>query len=213
MADSIAAAIRKGWQPQITPQLRSSALLTHPLRNWAWIDINPTEAMPSLAQVLQEQSLSVPEVQPDRTLCLSHEALRHSDRHIDLRIASVNVDTLDYQGPDPLSTGSRAPAIMTHFSDHKVMCVCVQETRARTSQVVHQGPFLRHISAAQNGQGGTEIWLGLVALSTFFDCDIDASRDITTWHADERILGLRLTLPCFHADFVSFYAPQQGCHQ
>ena len=60
-ADSIAGAVRHGWQPEVTAVLRSKLLANHPLCEWAWIDILPPaqSSLPSSTCCLLPSIVSV----------------------------------------------------------------------------------------------------------------------------------------------------------
>eukprot|EP00435_Cladocopium_sp_Y103_P026248 s1027_g6.t1 len=53
LADSVASAIRQGWQPPCEAKLRCKELLTHPLANFAWIEAGRTDEIPGLETVLR----------------------------------------------------------------------------------------------------------------------------------------------------------------
>eukprot|EP00435_Cladocopium_sp_Y103_P007600 s362_g2.t1 len=53
LADSVASAIRQGWQPPCEAKLRCKELLTHPLANFAWIEAGRTDEIPALETVLR----------------------------------------------------------------------------------------------------------------------------------------------------------------
>eukprot|EP00438_Fugacium_kawagutii_P006271 Skav222658 [mRNA] locus=scaffold997:252657:260438:+ [translate_table: standard] len=67
--DSVAGHVRLGWQPVLPGVLRSQALLAHPLRDWAWLQIAPDAALPSL-DVLLRNAPPVPDELYDRDMAV-----------------------------------------------------------------------------------------------------------------------------------------------
>ena len=68
LADSIAGALCDGWQPLIAAELRSQRMLSHPLKEWAWMQINPNNELPILEEVLMNQQPTSSKGQIDSTL-------------------------------------------------------------------------------------------------------------------------------------------------
>ena len=64
-AESLASAIRNGWRCPIAAVLRCGPLLQHPLRRGAWIEIAPTDALPSITDMLYNVSNSREATVPD----------------------------------------------------------------------------------------------------------------------------------------------------
>ncbi len=69
-AESLASAIRNGWRCPIAAVLRCGPLLQHPLRRGAWIEIAPTDALPSITDMLYNVSNSREATVPDPVLAL-----------------------------------------------------------------------------------------------------------------------------------------------
>ena len=193
MADSLAAACREGWQPPVQSCLKSGVLLQHKLKEWAWLQISPTEEMPTLETMLTCQ---------DGSKCGSAA--------IDLKFGTVNVGTMGYQEQDGLAMGHKAAELMRQFHDQGYDVVALQETRAKFTQMIRQGPFLRLISAAKQGQGGIEVWFNVHNLEHKLGSDIQPQNDITIWRQDARTLAVAVNMPGLSLSIVAIYAPQAG---
>ena len=95
MADSIAKQVAQGWQPNNVAELRSGKLLQHPLREWAWLQISPTEELPCLERVLQNEVPNPSKATIDATLETNQERMQNTRWAATLNFASINVGTLE----------------------------------------------------------------------------------------------------------------------
>lgn len=68
LADSYASIVRQGWDPPNQAHWRSTSLLTHPLKQWAWMNIAPNAELPSLRHALKGTFAATGESWPDATL-------------------------------------------------------------------------------------------------------------------------------------------------
>lgn len=67
MADGLASSIRQGWHPPHPAHLRSTTLMQHPLKAWAWLQVRPTIELPSLVEALAGSPMIDDECAPDAT--------------------------------------------------------------------------------------------------------------------------------------------------
>ena len=68
MADSIAGAICDGWTAPTPAELKSHMLLSHSMKEWAWMQIKPGDELPCLEDVLQNRPPNTATGQIDSTL-------------------------------------------------------------------------------------------------------------------------------------------------
>ena len=208
-ADSIAAAVRKGWKCEKPTELRSRALLHHPLRRWAWIDIAPTAMMPSLREILTQHVVPRSEQDPDPALVVGQECTDDAIR-VTLKVATANVATMHYNKGSEGCMSTKANELAYQFHNSGYDVVAFQETRASITGARHLGNWLRIISASCKGHGGVEIWLNTD--SEFFRVlgfQIN-TQDVLVWHSDDRILALQIQWPGGGFHVISVYAPQSG---
>ena len=206
LADGISRFIRLGHDCPVQPVLRIDALLQHPLRNFAWLEIAPNAELPSLEDLFAKEVWNDKKGWPDKTLEEGTKQRDHTQdqqRVIDLWFATVNVETGDY-GQEGHSTGSshKMREIMHQFATKGYDLVALQETRARYSQTVAGGPFIRFISARERGVGGVELWINREALNAKFGFDLDVDRNSVVWHATSRILAVHLNLANSPMDLI-----------
>ena len=95
MADSIAKKVVSGWQPPVTAELRSRQLMDHPLKQWVWMQVCPTEEMPCLETVLQEEQPQPSQATIDATLDPVGTDQGDKQWYARLNVASINVGTLE----------------------------------------------------------------------------------------------------------------------
>lgn len=129
---------------------------------------------------------SVPDVgcQQDRmpkTLLASPDCTNTvSERRLNLFVVTYNVGSLGAR-----RTTVRIGYLREQMEAHSISLACLQETRARNSQLVTSGTHIRITSAAVSGKEGVEIWLGRQdsAGSTLFH-----PKKVLVLHADSEIL-------------------------
>ena len=209
-AGSVAGWIRQGGQCPIVPQLISGEILAHPLREWAWMLINPDEEMLALDQVLQKVQVVEVDTAPDRTLQFEPDATPSESWFACLKIATVNVGTMEYSSgklDEPITYKTRE--IARQFEQAGYDIIAVQESRARYTERSQDGPFLKLISASNRGHGGVEVWLNLQALSSKLGWEI-TDKDCVVWRQDSRLICVHLCIDRRGIDVLCGYAPQSG---
>ena len=221
-ADSIAGLVRQGWQPMVQTEFRSGRLLSHQLREWAWIEAMPDSQMPSLDTVLNNSQADPNEGWFDPTL--SPEASKWEQgkkgrsmkddqpqrcRVHRLRFATANVETMEYNGDSDCGSIKANELLRQCQLEHIHICA-IQESRARLSRIVTNEPFTRFVAKGCNGQAGVELWLNGEELAKIFHCDFQPEKDVCVWHSSERILAARCQMGTSALEIVVFYAPQRG---
>eukprot|EP00435_Cladocopium_sp_Y103_P017780 s237_g4.t1 len=211
MADSVAYAIRKGWQPPIPAKLRSGTLLNHPLACFAWIEAANNAEIPSLQVLLANQ---VPNLDRnsegiDSTLQSVDQHIRAKPRVSALRMATANVRTMDYQG-DEFAATNKVDAIMQQMLDKDYVIVAVQESRAKHTRTAMIGPYTRLIAAGEGGQAGVELWLNGERISQLIGLPFTPLKDACVWFSSSRILATTCCFGGLRVDIVVIYAPQRG---
>eukprot|EP00435_Cladocopium_sp_Y103_P060640 s338_g22.t1 len=136
MADSLAYAIRKGWQPPIPAKLRSGHLLNHPLAYFAWIEAANHAEIPSLRVLLSNPAPTFDRNCEgiDPTLQSADHSTSVKPRVAALRLATANVRTMDYQGDESTAT-TKVDAIMQQMLDKDLVIVALQESRDCNARV------------------------------------------------------------------------------
>ena len=204
-ADSIAAALAKGWISPCKPPERCLALKQHPLREWAWLQISPTEELPDLANLL---SSSVdPPCRDHCYLDIGQEQHAVPTWDVRWRLASANVRTLE-DGLADLST--KAQLIERQAEEGHVDILALQETRCKHTQCIDCGSYIKLNAAAEQGQGGVALWIkrdGAFAKTGF---GMLRQQDLVVWCQEARLLGVTCLHPAFQYDIVVIYAPQSG---
>eukprot|EP00435_Cladocopium_sp_Y103_P047607 s1949_g14.t1 len=220
-ADSIAGHVCCGWVPPITAQLRSGNFLHHSLREWAWIEINPTEETPSLSTMLQNRMQEPRELHCDATLQQAQDPLSLQSGHdVDemsqdhciskmLTMATANVGSMDY-GTDLSGVSIKTQELLKQFCDAEIHFIGIQESRARKTQYILQGPFARYIAAGTNGQAGVELWINVDAMNAIFPTRFHPQKDAAVWFSSDRILAVRLQMGRVALEVIVAYAPQRG---
>ena len=209
--DSVAGAVTEGWQPARGAQLRSQYLLQHPLREWAWMQIQPDIELPALEFVLENQPPTLDKGWIDSTLANRRPQDQADTWSTTLRIATANVGTLDQNNVDE-RTGItyKTNEILHQMSQQQIHIMAVQEGRAKTSRHVTHGPFDCIISAGDRGQAGVELWFNTEALQEVCGCTIRFQSDICVWYSTPRILAVSCRLGSVHIEVLVGYAPQAG---
>ena len=211
--DSVASLCRKGWTCAVKPQLRSGTLLKHEYKAWAWLEVAPDDHLPGLETILANDAPLPDRGHGDKTfsdLETAQDDPQVQTTYANLRIGSANVGTLGYDSREGSTLSLKANELMRQFDEAGYVIVAIQESRARTTQVLDFAPYCRLISAAKKGLGGVEIWLSKDRLENVFHCAIDVQKDLLVWSQDERHLAVHLTLGSFQMDLLAVYAPQKG---
>lgn len=221
-ADSIAGLVCSGWQPPVTAELRSGPLLANKLRDWAWIEANPNQVMPSLDIILSNEQSAHKQGWADSTLMSVQDfpqdardrdgKLGGQDNRIHthrIRFATANVGTLDYKG-ETSCCSIKANELLRQCQQEGIHVCAIQESRAATSRTITNGPYTRYIAKGTNGQAGVELWLNAPELSKIFHCDFHPEKDVCVWHCSERILAARCRCGAHTLELIVFYAPQRG---
>lgn len=209
MVDSLATAVRKGWNPPVMPQLRCGTLLSHPLAEWAWMEVCPSSHLPSLVDVIGSSVSQHAQLSFDPTL-RPGEDIDGDTLNVGLMVASANVGTLDYRhgvGVDGISLKCRE--LTRQFDEQGYMIVGIQEARGRFHQTIVSDPYMRLVSAACHGYGGVELWLHRERFWKTFGRVLDVQQ-CCVWKCQPTLLAVQLTVGhmCFHC--VVCYAPQAG---
>ena len=221
-ADSIAGLVRQGWQPEVATEFRSGRLLANQLREWAWTEVWPDKQMPSLATVLDNQKADHNQGWYDPTLSIDttgqerktyeHDSKKKQSPEYGvyrLRFATANVETMDYNG-DSECGSIKANELLRQCQQEQLHICAIQESRARYSRTITNGPFTRFVAKGCNGQAGVELWLNGEELAKIFHCAFQPEKDVCVWHSSERILAARCQLGTTVLEIVVFYAPQRG---
>ena len=213
LADGVAGLIRKGFSVPIKPVLRVSALLAHPLREWAWVEINKTTEIPGLQQMVRESPIQSCEAWPDHTLSTVTKTIQTTANASvkDLIVAAANVGTCDYnRGDEGACMSFKVQELAKQFDGQNLDIVCLQESRAKVTCTSQVGPYARLISSANAGQGGVEIWFHVERLRLLSGMDFVVEKDVTTWYHDHRILAVYVDCGPLQVHVISIYAPQSG---
>ena len=212
-ADSLAQQVRTGWTPPITTVLRSKVLRDNVLKHWAWIQIKPSDELPDLGSLLSACDVLQPQAWPDVTFEVhaADSQLTSNSKMQNLKIGAVNVGTMGYRhADDAANMGLKAHELMLQFSQAEYDVICLTETRAKQSMTSNHGPFCRLISAAKQGQGGTEIWINQESITKKLKGQFHAHTDVVAWHQTHDILAVTMNLCGFMISVIACYAPQSG---
>ena len=210
MADNIAKAVWHGWQPPIPFKFRSGCLLRHSLAQWAWLEVAPDAELPDLATMLRNESPSMHQGEIDSTLLRRQEDAKHRQASIQLKLATVNVGTMDYHNDIEYGMNWKALELAKQFDEQNLHVVGIQECRARVSRRVTTGPYVRLIQAGVQGQAGVELWIHYQAFQRMFGYDFNVDKDLCAWYSTSRALAVRCSVGTLHFDLVVLYAPQRG---
>ena len=137
------------------------------------------------------------------------EDQHHGCRVHRLRFATANVETMEYNGDSDCGSIKANELLRQCQLEHIHICA-IQESRARVSRMLTNGPFTRLIAKGCNGQAGVELWLNGEELAKIFHCVFDPEKDVCVWHSSERILAARCQMGKSALEIVVFYAPQRG---
>ena len=203
--DSIAYALCCGWDPPFRPPKRLAALMAHPLRDWAWLQCNPTEELPDLARLIATPP-SPPVVDPPLWQ-VQHVEREAVVTQIRWRFGSANVRTMQY-------TDRYHSEKVTFLREQLVSMAfdvfAFQECRGRWDQCLDDDRFIRICAAGNRGQGGLELWFRKSAAFKATGLG-DITRDhLVVWHTSPTVLGVACHHPALVCTFVVIYAPQAG---
>eukprot|EP00438_Fugacium_kawagutii_P031562 Skav203467 [mRNA] locus=scaffold3193:38496:44295:+ [translate_table: standard] len=210
-ADSIASCIRQGWFPQHPAKLRCRALLCHPLRDWAWIQVRPSEDLPDLRTILNASNVLPEQPWSDATFCLpattGPTCAAVSSPFV---FATVNVGTLGQGTQTGTSEGYKVQELDRQFFEAGFDVVALQETRARHSETKLAPHYFRIIAAGLAGHHGVELWFAKQSAAFNFAGPFDVHQHCAVWHSTPRLLAVHVEVGAFSLDVLSLYAPQRG---
>ena len=208
--DAIAGACRRGWQPTHKAELRSHRLRTHPLREWAWLEMKDHPEIPGIQKLLQNPNPKTELAWPDRTLEKLNQSVNRQRWVMSLKVATVNVGTMHYQDENHTACSFKARELARQFHDAGLDIVGLQETRARESCASRIGPFLRLIAAGTKGQAGVELWIHTENFMRKTGTPLREEQDVCVWQSDHRCLAATVTSDVLELDLIVCYAPQAG---
>ena len=203
--DSIAHAICCGWQAPFNPPQRLSALVEHPLRDWAWLECHPTEELPGIEKLLTTAPAKPSE---DTSLWQIPEEVQEAQvTHIQWKIGTANVRTMNY------ATNLHSAKLLflrQQLIDQTFDVFAFQECRGRCDQCIEDDQFVRVCTAAQRGHGGLELWLR--KQGAFYSTGLGeiCKEQLTVWHTSPTVLGVFCGHPAFCCNIIVIYAPQSG---
>ena len=208
LADSIAGAICQGWQPTTQAELRCQPLLSHPLKEWAWVQINPTSELPSLEEILQNRAPKDFAGSIDSTLLKSHSSDDTQRWNAKLRIATANVGILDRgNSAEGTNVSYKTIELLHQMQQAGIHILGAQEGRAKVSR---HGPFDCLISAGMRGQAGVELWFHTEALSQICGHDIQINNDVCVWMSAPRLICASCNFGGLRLQIFGGYVPQAG---
>ena len=203
--DSIAYALCRGWNPPFHPPNRLSALMAHPLRDWAWLQCNPTEELPDLFRLIAAPP-SPPDVDP--TLWQVQKVERDAAvTHVKWTFGSANVRTMQYT--------DRYHSEKVIFLREQLVFMAFdvfafQECRGRWDQCLEDEHFIRIRAAGSRGQGGLELWFRKDAAFKATGLGDISREQLVVWHTSPTVLGVACHHPALVCTIVVIYAPQAG---
>lgn len=205
IADSVAYAILRGWRPPCSPPLRFTAFANHPLRDWVWLECEPSIEIPSIVDVLRHTG--DPAKLPADYFAIEPALVESAVYSVTWTIGTANVCTLD---ETTSHVSDKVAVLQKQMAQEGLDILVLQECRGRQDFCWDNDDFIRVGSAAERGQGGVEIWLRKQGsfLATGFG---DICKDhLVVWHSDPRIVGLSILHPALECDIIGIYAPQSG---
>ena len=203
--DSIAYALCSGWNPPFHPPNRLSALMAHPLRDWAWLQCNSTEELPDLSRLIAAPP-SPPDVDP--TLWQVQKVERDAAvTHVKWTFGSANVRTMQYT--------DRYHSEKVIFLREQLVSMAFdvfafQECRGRWDQCLEDEHFIRICAAGSRGQGGLELWFRKDAAFKATGLGDISREQLVVWHTSPTVLGVACHHPALVCTIVVIYAPQAG---
>ena len=170
----------------------------------------PDKELPDIATILRNDPPHTEQGEIDSTLLRRPGSAGQSPAEVQLKMATVNVGTMDYHNQVEYGMAWKALELAKQFDEQNLHVIGVQECRARVSKRVTTGPYIRLIQAGVHGQAGVELWIHGRAFQRMFQCDFNADTDLTVWHSTERVLAVRCSVGAMQFDIVVLYAPQRG---
>lgn len=204
-ADSIAHALCCGWSPNFRPPKRLAALMAHPLRDWAWLQCNPSEELPDLACLI-----ATPPKPPDGDATLwqvQHQQHEAEVQHIRWRFGSANVRTMQYT---ERYHSEKVIVLREQLVSMAFDVFAFQECRGRWDQCVEDDYFIRVCAAGNKGQGGLELWLRKGGAFKGTGLGEITKEHLVAWHVSSTVLGVACHHPALVCTIVVIYAPQAG---
>ena len=124
---------------------------------------------------------------------------------LQLTLYTYNVSTLD---PAEGSFSAKAEFLRQQFSWRKADVAALQETRCRQQLMLETPDYLRFLSPAENGVGGTELWF--LKSSSFNAGPLWSKNDFTVLLAQREILIILVESRAGKMVFVSAHAPHSA---
>ena len=205
IADSVAHAICMGWMPPFQPPSRLGALFAHPLRDWAWMEVNPTSELPDLDHVLK---IPVSPPHEDTSVwAISPQVTEAKTSYVNWKLGTANVRTMECAHQ---RHSDKVIFLREQLKSFEFDVFAFQECRGRYDQCLDDGEFIRICSSAQRGLGGLELWLR--KNGAFLDTGLCVlTRDqLVVWHTSDTVLGVACHHPAFTCTMVVIYGPQRG---
>lgn len=134
---------------------------------WLWTRHIPISDNVMAYPAFQDGLLSAESLIPTNTveealpkLLTSNAAVDSCILHSDFGLATYNVGTVNMTDEVPYDGALRSHEYLRQQAhSHGIDCLFLQETRARTSNMISSGTHIRLVSACNTKKGGTEIWL------------------------------------------------------
>ena len=179
---------------------------------WLWFIASGISAPPDLPiaedgtfSCVQPQKIDAP---TDKFPTISVPEVQGEVIHFQLGILTYNVGTL---GNGTKATHMWQPVYLRdQLQAHQAHIVCLQETRARESTLIESTTHIRLISAANKGQGGTEIWLLKTTKPDVGAKMLIRAQDITVVHANPELLIAKILYAGLKVIVISAHAPHTG---
>ena len=209
LADSLAGACRRGWNPPVRPNLRSMALMKHPLKEWAWLEIRLQDEIPGLEELLRNEHPYHQKGWPDATIAKLGKPTPSQSWCAKFRIATINVGTLT-QEQSVGGASLKASELARQFDQQGIDLIGLQECRSKHTQTAKVGEYVRLIAASDQGQAGVELWLHIAALEKKLGCRIKPHDDVCVRYSSPRILAATITTERLKLQVCVCYAPQRG---
>eukprot|EP00435_Cladocopium_sp_Y103_P008907 s549_g2.t1 len=189
MSDSLARAVREGWSPEKTFQWSSGPLFNQRLHHWAWMLVRPTQELPDIGTILQNESPSGFAGKIDHTLIQRPNGEPEAASSFTVRLATANVGTLDPGQQDNHSASFKTVEILRQMEEHGI-----------------------HIAAIhrKDEQERVEIWINGDAISQLTQGSFRPLEDVCVWYEDHRVLAARFHIQNLTFEVITAYAPQKG---
>ena len=124
---------------------------------------------------------------------------------VEITVASFNVRSL---GNDSDPYQGIAAYLRRQFGHKGVDIVCLQETRVRTSQVIISQDFVRFLAAAENGNGGVELWIN--KQTKINGVPLINGHNFLVLHHTHDVLFVQAKVDDLVLHLISFHAPHTG---